>query len=249
MIYLIAAGCYYLVKAVYKDTQVRSLERQLNAQADHYTRLQRSQEELRVFRHNVKNDLLCLDTLLARGEVDEAAEFLRQIDAQAQAWAGKVLNTGNPVMDAIVMEKEAAALKQGVRFEKEISVLPNLPIRPISWVALLGNALDNALEACAKLKEPQRFIRLTLRGHGNYLSIDIQNPCAGNARYPFRTSKKDAQHHGLGIASMRSAAARYGGDISIGCKDHLFSVHVDFWNLSPERTKREAVHSSSEETP
>ena len=96
--------------------------------------------------------------------------------------------------------------------------------------AILGNVLDNAIEACTKVKEKDdRKVRLIIRRIQQMLVIKVENtydqkPVVINGNY--KTSKNDGGLHGWGIKSAQTAAEKYDGMVQSSCTDELFTTVV-----------------------
>nr|WP_250648906.1 MULTISPECIES: GHKL domain-containing protein [unclassified Actinomyces] len=92
--------------------------------------------------------------------------------------------------------------------------------------AILGNGLDNAVEATAKVTAPEdRVIRLDIRVRRAFVVIEIENPVVSapvrsHASGLFTTTKSDASQHGFGLASIQQTVARYEGQMSAGTTTH-----------------------------
>lgn len=95
--------------------------------------------------------------------------------------------------------------------------------------SLLGNAIDNAMEAVQDLPEEERDILLSVRRTGNLVSIHVENRCAGpvamRGGLPV-TTKGDRDYHGFGMLSMRTVAEQYGGTLTVRVEDGVFQLDV-----------------------
>ena len=103
---------------------------------------------------------------------------------------------------------------------------------------ILGNLLDNALEAAKTAPEGLRFLNLTIRRINAMLIIKVENgygntPIQENGK--LLTSKKDKAFHGWGLKSVQTAADRYDGTIRTDYKDHVFQSVVTL-SFQPVKT-------------
>ena len=130
---------------------------------------------------------------------------------------GEISRTGNIVVDSLVNHKYAIALKSGIRFEARVFIPSALPFKGGHLAIILGNLLENALEACQKLPQEQRYIILEASYIKEILQICIRNSSSekerrdGNGRY--LTTKEDTSCHGIGLASVEQALACYDGEL------------------------------------
>ena len=96
-------------------------------------------------------------------------------------------------------------------------------------VAILGNLLDNSLEAMEGAEDSLRFINLTIRRINDMLIIKVENGCSSApalADGDLQTSKTDKALHGWGLRSVRTVAERYDGTIETEYNDHTFRAVV-----------------------
>ena len=151
-------------------------------------------------------------------------ELERTLDEYAS-----LVKTGNEVLDVILTEKTLACR------ERSIQLLCMADGRGLEFVkthhlyALLGNAVDNAMEAVDSLPEAERVISFSLRRQGELIHIHIENPCAGEiamrSGLPV-TTKGNEDYHGFGMLSMKTVAEQYGGGLSVQAEDGVFTLDV-----------------------
>ena len=138
------------------NTRLKTLtadyEQQIHAQAEHYKNLAEANYEVRRFRHDFKNIRIAIENLLERGEYDEALELIRQCNDTLEHPGGfhPAFDTGNGIADALLTDKQEKATDQNtqIRFQ---GVIPQDSLSPTDLCVILGNSLDNALDACRKL--------------------------------------------------------------------------------------------------
>ncbi|MGN1027632.1 MAG: ATP-binding protein [Faecousia sp.] len=140
--------------------------------------------------------------------------------------------SGNPDLDIVLAEKSLLAEQQhvSVRCIVDGSKLTFLDLEDM--YSLMGNALDNAIEATSKEeKEAKRIVTLYAAAKGNLYSIHLENPCARQPLFmddlPV-TSKPDTDYHGFGMRSMRYLCEKYGGALTAGWEDGIFSLDMLF---------------------
>lgn len=140
--------------------------------------------------------------------------------------------SGNKDLDIILTEKSLLAEKQ------HITVCCIVDGSKLSFMALedmyslIGNALDNAIEATSKEEnEARRIITLHAAVRGNLFSIHLENPCADQPLFvdgiPI-TNKPDTDYHGFGMRSMRYLCEKYGGVLTTGWEAGVFSLDILF---------------------
>ena len=134
--------------------------------------------------------------------------------------------TGDETADYLINSKAAAAADHGITFRTQAEFPRHTNIRSADLCAILGNLLDNALDAAKQVPEPeQRLIRLTIRRINQMLIIKVENsfsspPAMENGSLV--TTKKDQGLHGWGLKSARTAAEKYDGTIRTSHSEQIF---------------------------
>ena len=213
---------------------LRYAKAQLRQQIEHYNALYRYQTETRKLRHDEKNKMLALSGLLQAGEVEQAKEALaREIAATTKAEEG-IVDTGNPVLDAVLQSKQSDAAQHGIALRIRTQMQEPIGVDVMQLGVLLGNAVDNAIEAVAKIDDPavDRAVDVTLQTRMQRIFVSVQNPTAqesGDVR-DLRSDKDDAHRHGFGLQSIRTVAEAYDGTVSISWQDHTFRIEIGLAN-------------------
>ncbi len=140
--------------------------------------------------------------------------------------------SGNRDVDIVLAEKSLLAEKNHITIRSIVdgSGLSFLTVEDL--YSLLGNALDNAIEAAGQEREEaRRIITLYAAPKGNLFTIHIENPCAKQPLFmdglPV-TSKPDKDYHGFGMRSMRYLCEKYQGALTTGWEDGIFSLDILF---------------------
>ena len=146
--------------------------------------------------------------------------------------------TGSTVVDSLLSMKyhEICEKLPHINFEAENLIFPkSCRIQPTDLCIILGNALDNAIEACERLAADSRgsecFIRLSSLCRKEALLLTVENSFNGELKigqgsvFP-STTKPDSNAHGIGMHNIRAAAQRYQGGVSWEAKEHQFTLTV-----------------------
>lgn len=189
----------------------------------YYQGLKREQTQVRTLRHDLRNHLNVVLGLLEQGEMDKARQYLLDLtDAQALHHSQQIC--ANEIVNVLLSSKYGDMKQQGMITDIQISLPANLPIADIDLCALLGNALDNAIEAAQKSEDKQITIRC--KAERGIFMLCVENSFAGNIHTDFHTTKKDKKLHGFGLMGMREIVTRYGGVLEAVAKDGVFELIV-----------------------
>ena len=182
----------------------------LRAELEHFEARRESDTKLRMFRHDIRNHLLCIRELAARGNYSGLSDYIGELEGRLEL-TDTSLHCGNDIGDAILNEKNMLAARRGIEIRLDGRLPSPLPVDAADICALFANALDNALEA----QPGGGWVQVRIRQQGQMLSLVFENP-AGNARADTPrgyTEKKDRDSHGFGLLNMEWAARKYQGSL------------------------------------
>ncbi len=166
--------------------------------------------------HDFHNHIGALRQLLSHGQLEEAIAYLDELQTPVQEIANTRW-TGDETADYLINSKAAAAAEYGISFQAQAEFPRQTNIRSADLCAILGNLLDNALDAAKQVPEPeQRLIRLTIRRINQMLVIKVENSFSTPPVLEkgfLATTKKEPGLHGWGLKSARTAAEKYDGTI------------------------------------
>lgn len=189
----------------------------------YYQGIQREQTQVRTLRHDLRNHLTVLQDLIESGKTEKAEDYVTQILGTPALRGSRQLcdnGTANAVLAAKVEEMARLRLEE----DFQVSLPEALPIADMDLCALLGYALDNAMEAAVKARDKK--ISLRCRVSKGMLMLKVTNALAGDEREDLATTKADKKHHGFGLAGMREIARRYGGTMETEADGGYFVLLV-----------------------
>ena len=214
-------------------------ERELEAQANHYSALAKSNYELRRFRHDFSNIRIGITKSLDENDRKTALEMLEfGQNSLRQATDGIVpYDTGNGIVDAILADKQAKAKESDITIRFSGSIPPSA-LSPVDLCVIFGNTIDNAVEACQKLPaEIERIISVSSLCSNGFIFITIENPIAEEVlivNNSVNTTKENGTLHGFGLYSLNKTVKKYDGELKLSSENHMFRVNMDMCiKLSP----------------
>lgn len=169
--------------------------------------------EMRNVKHDIENHLLAISGLLHHDCKYEALEYIDGIHKNLPS-SLKIIETGSPVLDAILNSKAAVCKQKGIfiTISVEKHSLDNIDMTDIG--ILFGNLLDNALEASENTDEKR--IGVEVCRTGMYLSIIVSNSIFESVLLkaePFETTKSSKSDHGIGLKNVKRIVDKYNGII------------------------------------
>ena len=212
-------------------------------QATHYMEYQQTQAirsrireaerfyaRIRQLKHEMRGHLTNIRGLAQSGEYASLDEYIARMD-ESMSGFDLTLQTGNPVTDVIVNDTRRRSLDLGIRFQTEFHYPAQGSYDAFDVGIILQNLLQNALEACGKVDEGERFIALTGTKKGRFFLIEVKNSFVGEVLFgqdglPVSTKKEDVPMHGLGLSNVRREAEKYMGELELKTDRREFSAAV-----------------------
>lgn len=175
-------------------------------------------EEFYEEKHNLVNELVALMDGVEQSNQECVMENLRRI-IKSYDMEERISNSGNNTIDALINFKYAAAKEQGILFKLKIFVPENLPISQCDLGVVIGNALDNAIEATKNCVEHEKVIRVSIGIKKEALIVIIKNPYEHMLRKDLSgnllSTKKECKRHGYGVNAIKHVVERYQGEVLV----------------------------------
>jgi sensor histidine kinase YesM len=198
--------------------------------------------EIRRIRHDLKKHLSGLLGMVQTGQINDAEKYIMQLlDVGVGARPGEVSHSGNIIVDSLINNAYALAQKDNIHFNINVLVPATIPFENGHLAVILGNLMENALEACKELPAEQRFISLDISYAKEVFQISIKNSYQKKRKKDifgrYLTTKDDTIYHGLGLSSINHAIANYQGQMEIVDENNEFQVTVVMYGSSSESVK------------
>ena len=216
------------------EQEKRFLSEKLEEQTLHYKSLKDMQDQVRGIGHDIKNHCIAINTLINYGDMEGVRDYLASINQEMYAYEKAIYNTGNPIFDALLTDKSIKARKKGIEVVTGFAMKEKIQISNADWCILLGNTLDNAIEACERLTDVPKRITFEARYHKNMLNITIKNtalPPKTREDGLLHTSKEDSANHGLGLKNVLRTVEKYDGVLQTKYQDGWFTLSMMLCDL------------------
>lgn len=183
-------------------------------QEEYYRKLRSKQEETRALWHDLNKYLRA-----AQAEAD-SVRALEQLGSMLDS-AMEIVDVGNPILNVILNEYAHTAKAAGIELRMQIQVPEQLGISAADLYVMIGNTMDNAIEASKAFPVEQRLIDLMIRTHYDTVYFQLTNPCIpSNQKRPIDPMR------GHGISNVRRCIEYYDGNLEILQKDGFFTVSI-----------------------
>lgn len=181
---------------------------------------------MRGWRHDYHNHLQVIKAQLALGEREELERYLDELEQdldRVDSW----IRSGNLMTDAILNSKLSLAQQKRIAVNCKAKLPESLPVEDVDLCVILGNLLDNALEACEQIPERERFLRVYLAVNGRQLYMSVQNSAKEELSFNERnyiTEKRGS--HGFGMKRVSAAVEKYEGFLNLANEPGIFAAEV-----------------------
>ncbi len=215
----------YLADGIFADMERKNLQLQKN----YYEELEYNQSQIRKFRHDLNNHLSVISQFLQKEDIPKALAYFEKMSGSIRSANRKFCE--NSVVNAVLNAKYQRMTENGIDGFFNISIDNMVLIDDVSLCTIFANTLDNAIEACQKISQPdKRWIRLKCRYTENgYFSFKLEN-AKENAvtlrRGKYISDKEDKRIHGIGIASVKEVIDKYEGTLDISYDQDSFKVVI-----------------------
>lgn len=222
---------YLLEKTVLLDiNSERSaiMSEMLNLQREHYAKFEASQREVQSVRHDIKHHMRYIQSLLLSDKTREAIEYIYKIYEHNELLKG-VTYSGNFVFDSILSHGFANIKSKDIKLSYSIVLPPQLSIDDLDLCILLGNLIENAVEACQRIPNNscEKFIAIKACIKKDYLLLNISNSFDGVVNITnnsYRTTKLNKNYCGIGLMNIEKVVNKYNGELAIEHSDHVFQI-------------------------
>lgn len=194
----------------------------------HFEEVENMYRQTRGWRHDLKNHIQTMKAHVAMGEYDRLNEYMDELDTDLNE-VDQIIKTGNVKIDAVLNSKLSLARAKQIDVEAKAVVPKELAVSEVDLSVILGNLMDNAMEACLKIGEKERrFLRVYMDVFKGQLYIYVMNSVKG---VPKRMGKiylttKDSRNHGFGLFRMDKVVEKYHGYLDRQYEEGVFATEV-----------------------
>lgn len=221
-----AVGLYFMGNLLVQEAEIRKLgqiQEQTKNQMRLYENMKQSYEKQRRFVHDYKNQLDCIQGLLAGNHIEKAVSYIEELGGTVRKISDHV-NTNHAAVNVILNQKYEYAKEKGITMVIQVNDLSGLLMSEEDIVTILANLIDNAMEACDKL-EDGKLIQFKMILEEEQLILSVKNPVKEPVKVRNNTvvtTKKDKKKHGIGLRNVRLAVEKNGGTSVLRCEDGWF---------------------------
>lgn len=231
LLFVIIVLIFYLYDGLMSSAEMKieksMLEQERRYYANEFQLMKSSVENTAALKHDMANHIGTIGSLISKNEVSKALDYIFQLERYTD-FDNKYVDSGNLVIDSILNYKLDRAKSIGADIHTNIRVPSDLELESFDMTSILGNLLDNSIEALEKLKE-NKVLCVSIKYERGVLIIHIKNTFDGNVSNDdngLTTSKEDKYNHGLGLKNIEATLQKYHGLLKYDYTDKLFKADV-----------------------
>ncbi|MGL6201182.1 MAG: sensor histidine kinase [Lachnospiraceae bacterium] len=201
----------------------------MSEQLQYFKSYKQTQEEIRRYRHDMKNHFLYLQALCNENNVDEIKQYLQSLNDR---WNDlpQLCTTGDESLDTIINAKQFLFEENAIQFYLEGTFTSSLDIEPIDISIIFSNAIDNAIESNKEIKDKKnRYINFNIKSSEYHYLIQIENPAKTAVKIidsQILTKKENTEHHGYGLQNITQALKQNDGYMKLVSTENIFQIEI-----------------------
>ena len=217
----------YVLKIQHKKENVEFEKKQIEIEKEYYRDIMGRHEELAKIAHDFENKLFGIKSLMIQ-DIEKAHEMIDEICKIVKE--ENLPRVGIECIDALINSKIKNAKKVFADIKVQSYILGGIQIDSIDLCIIIGNLLDNAIEATSFVENKE--ILLKIKTHNSFLSITVKNECNSLVMLKdYKTIKKNKLLHGYGLSNVKETVEKYDGTINYGVKENQFIVNIVMNNI------------------
>jgi signal transduction histidine kinase len=217
-----------IIEATEERTRFVAIENEYKKQIEYFKKYEELSEEIKSRRHDYKNHLISILSIAKNEGSTKVVNYVDDI-LEVEGGADHILGINNKIMSSLINYNMNKMKKNGIVFEYDIDLSTEIHVSDVDMTIIMGNLLDNAIEACLDVEEKRRYINLDIAcGYGK-IDILIKNSIDGKvdiASNHLQTIKKDKENHGYGLNNIRKIVEKYNGYFKISSNNNEFIAEL-----------------------
>lgn len=209
-----------------KDARLNVATEVISKQELQYKQLVVYHNDIQKIRHDQKNYLIGVIGELHNGNIKNA---LLSLEKEYNTISNETIqySSESSIVHLIISNKKAVADNKNIGIDFSYRNLSRINISSIDLAIILGNILDNAIEATEKVTTAKRTIKVFTAVQNDVIIIRVENPTADKVDiFNLSSTKEESSKHGFGIISIRNIASKHNGNVEFDYKDHIFYTVV-----------------------
>lgn len=186
---------------------------------------------IKAERHDFRHHVNCLYGLINLNKTEDAKNYIENLTEEVIQF-DEMININHPILASLINIKLMKAKRENIKVDINIDLPDKVNVDPLDLSIIIGNLMDNAIEACMDSKTKNKFINLCLYIKRHHLIIKLVNSkCSEIIIKPEMvgenfTSKQDVENHGYGLSNIDHVIKKYNGILKIEDNVDSFKIHI-----------------------
>lgn len=222
-------GIIYRNHAKYYKELSENYREQFSLEYEYFKDYKKKQKDMVKFRHDYRNHMLLLESMLEKGEYEKAKDYFYQLSERGEKMGKKIL-TGNEIVDMLLSAKQEQFEQNHIKIRCNGGLEPLVFLEDVDCCILFSNLLDNAIEANSKC-EKERHITIKSSQKQSMYMLEVSNRMEGQLEKEgnfLKTTKEDKIKHGIGTRNIFEVIEKYHGEYKFFTRENDFVIQVVF---------------------
>ena len=224
--------------SVLVDIRYRAITAELNTSINMMKQSEDKTKQLfqlwRTSIHDYKHKLFVIDHWVEENNIEELKKFIKS-ENKLLSNQPRFIHTGNDYIDALINSKKNHTDTLNIRFDADVDLAFKHNIDDMDLISLLGNLIDNAIEACIATSDDNpashnssddSYVKLKIKRVKNFLYVKVVNSYSRPLPKNLKTTKKDSDMHGIGLKSVEHIINHYHGNYQINNTSNTVMITV-----------------------
>ena len=210
---------------VIKNAKLRQENNLYLIESKRYNELKNYMYESRVMRHDFRQHIAVLTELARAGKLDEILRYAEELNEKSRSY---IFYCSNNAVDAIAAYYDSKAHTDKIKINWRLELPAELSVKESEFCAMLGNLIENALNAVKKIPVEERKINVfSSMLSESMIGISIDNPFTGEIKFNHAgLPVSKTENHGLGLVSVSNIVRRYNGSLKIKTEENIFYANI-----------------------
>lgn len=207
-----------------RDWQLQ--EEEYNRQIFYLNHLEDINHQMKSIRHDFNHHISCLHGMLEQGDMTNAKEYANDLVQEAEKF-NVAFSSEYPGISGLLSSKYQVMRDKQIDLQWSVNLPECMSVKLIDLSVILGNAIDNAIEAVQELEKKERNIQLKIYNELDYLVIKVSNKYnTSKLKDDLSTSKEDVDNHGYGLGNIKFIVNKYDGILKIETSQEQFKLNI-----------------------
>lgn len=223
-------GIIYRNHAKYYKNLSENFKEQFNSEYAYFKDYKETQKDMIKFRHDYRNHMLLLESMLEKGEYEKAKDYFNQLSERGEKIGKKIL-TGNEIVDMLFNAKQEQFIENNIRIVCNGGLEPLKFMEDVDCCILFSNLIDNAIEANRKCQQKPHLTIKSTQKQGVFM-VELSNRTEGKLEREgnfLKTTKEDKEKHGIGTRNAFEIIEKYQGEYRFFVREHDFVMQMIFY--------------------